>query len=524
MSHVRTVRVLRLLAWGMVLAAVVALFAAPALASAATIHGTVTDATGPLEHVTVRVQNVATWVGIPQVTGPDGKFSITVGTGTYLVRFEDDYDIHATMYWPDATYVQAYDPQPPTIELTAADSEADASVVMQEGIASIHVDVLRADGTTPVPNISVLPSRKATPPYTSDISFEGAISDADGHCNFLNLPAGQYYVWGSDTNGGAPQRLYLDTRNPLSGGSSVGPGASGSFTLTMKRLPFIAPTTSLGTWGELGWRKSGPDGLPITVTRSSGDFDLSASCGIYSFGGDTSYLWTDESLVTTFTGEGRHTLSALARLTPTMTGAPTPGSEPTVTLTIGIDNTAPVSTGNADGGNHPFVMSADDVSTGVPHSDVAHMYYSDDGVAVEYAGPVTLPVGLHTVSYWAVDGAGNVEPAHTGTIISGPQPGVSKPSGSSSVRKNRTATYRGTLTKRVKNHTHLQLQAFQWDGAQWILKRTKTVDVHTPKHGKPRYSGSIKFTSKGSWKVVAYYKGGGGWAPAWSSGRSVKVK
>jgi hypothetical protein len=168
-----------------------------------------------------------------------------------------------------------------------------------------------------------------------------------------------------------------------------------------------------------------------------------------------------------------------------------------------------------------LVLSAVDVGSGLDQ-----IQYALDGNPSWsiYSGPVPLAPGVHSVSYRAYDKLDNAEIVRTGTIISGPQPGVSKPSGSSSVRKNRSATYRGTLTKRVKNHSHLQLQAFRWDGAQWILKRTKRVDVHTPKHGKPTYRGSIKFTSKGSWKVVAYYEGSSGWAPAWSSGRSVKVK
>jgi hypothetical protein len=506
----------------------IALLAVPAVALAATIHGTVTDATGPLENVRVLVIKVGPWTSSQQVTGADGTFSITgLATGTYLVRFDDNYDQHAAMYWPNASYVQSYDPQPPTIELTAADSDEDASVEMQRGIAGIHVDVVRADGTTPVSNIIVTPYRKATPPYATDMPFEDALTDSAGECTFYNLPAGEWYVWASDPDSGTPQRLYLNARAPSSGESSMGPTWSWTATLTMKRLPFIAPTTSRGAWGELGWWKSGTDGIPITITRSAGDFDLSASRGFYTFGEGISYQWTDESLVTTFTGEGRHTLVALARLIPPITGAPFPGSEPTVSLTIGIDNSAPVTTSNAGSlvSQPALVLSAFDA-----YSGSGGTYYQIDGVVGDiwtmpaYSGPVALSPGAHTVYYWSEDNAGNLESLQTGTIISGPQPGVSRPSGSSSVRKNRSATYRGTLTKRVKNHSHLQLQASRWDGAQWVLTRTKTVDVHTPRRGKPTYGGSIKFTSKGRWRVVAYYRGDGIWQQAWSASKYVTVR
>jgi hypothetical protein len=170
-------------------------------------------------------------------------------------------------------------------------------------------------------------------------------------------------------------------------------------------------------------------------------------------------------------------------------------------------------------------------------SESVAFYRVDGGSWVKWttASTTTLLTGqsMHTVEAYAQldppplgDPLGGVGPAAIGQFgILGPQPGVSKPSGATSVRKNRTATYRGTLGKRVKNHSGLVLRAYRLEGGVWVLRRTKTVKVHTPRRrGKPTYSGSIKFTSKGSWRVVAHYNGDGYWWWQDSSGRSVKVR
>jgi hypothetical protein len=170
-------------------------------------------------------------------------------------------------------------------------------------------------------------------------------------------------------------------------------------------------------------------------------------------------------------------------------------------------------------------------------SESVAFYKVDGGSWVKWttASTTTLLTGLgmHTVEAYAQldpppvgDAMGGVGPWATGQFgILGPQPGVSKPSGSSSVRVRRSPTYRGKLTARVANHSRLVLQAYRLEGGVWVLRRSKTVTVHTPRRrGKPTYSGSIKFTSKGSWKVVAHYNGDGYWWWQDSAPRYVRVK
>jgi hypothetical protein len=169
-------------------------------------------------------------------------------------------------------------------------------------------------------------------------------------------------------------------------------------------------------------------------------------------------------------------------------------------------------------------------------SESVAFYRVDGGPWTKWTTPTTTTLlagqAMHTVEAYAQldpaplgDPMGGVGPRATGQFgILGSQPGVSKPSGSSSVRAGRSATYRGRLTSRVKNHSRLVLEAYRFDGGSWVLQRTKSVLVHTPRRGRPSYSGSIKFTTKGSWKVVAHYTGDGYWWWQDSAPKYVRVR
>jgi hypothetical protein len=131
---------------------------------------------------------------------------------------------------------------------------------------------------------------------------------------------------------------------------------------------------------------------------------------------------------------------------------------------------------------------------------------------------------VHTVTWHSHDAAGNEESPRSGTIIGGPQASVSTPKGSSSTRVRRTLTFSGTLT-RTTNHKRLTLLAYKFDGVSWVLIRSTTVTTHTPsRRGKTTYRGSIKFTSKGSWKVVARYAGDTRYVQSFSAPRYVRVR
>ena len=76
-----------------------------------------------------------------------------------------------------------------------------------------------------------------------------------------------------------------------------------------------------------------------------------------------------------------------------------------------IDVTAPVTTGSASGTT--VTLSATDNLSGV-----AATYYTIDGGAQQtYSSAFTLANGSHTVVYWSVDVAGNIETSHTLSIV-----------------------------------------------------------------------------------------------------------
>ncbi|MBX6341810.1 MAG: PxKF domain-containing protein [Thermomicrobiaceae bacterium] len=91
------------------------------------------------------------------------------------------------------------------------------------------------------------------------------------------------------------------------------------------------------------------------------------------------------------------------------------------TVTVKVDKTAPTTAASVpppDGANgwyktRPAVtLSASDALSGV-----ATTYYSlDGGAAQAYAQPVVVGDGIHTLAYWSVDAAGNVETSHSLTL------------------------------------------------------------------------------------------------------------
>jgi hypothetical protein len=224
------------------------------------------------------------------------------------------------------------------------------------------------------------------------------------------------------------------------------------------------------------------------------------------------------------TGDGTHTITYRA----TAAGH---DAETAHTLAVRVDASPPVTTANVGSlvSQPSLVLTAiDPPSTlGEPLSGVGQRWYAfDGGVETLYhpAAPPAVPRGVHSVAWHSHDVAGNEEVVHTGTIIGGPQAHVRQPAGRSSARVSRSLTFSGKLT-RAANHRRLTLLAYRFNGADWVLTRTKSVLIHTPRRrGLSSYRGSIKFTAKGAWKVVARYEGDGYWVPSWSAPKYVTVK
>jgi hypothetical protein len=528
MPRLRSNPGVRRVAWILCVVVAVGILVAPAVAMASgTITGWVRAGdTTPILWATVTAVDTGTGLYAGQTIGVTGQYSLTLPDGQYVLGVGTPADSTPRYAY---TYCGVADRKPfyglVTDPITVAGGTATVDVTPPL-MSNLTVRVKRPGLTgAPAAGVEVWLHYRDGGPYYDEPTwkYDRVLTDASGEAYFEDVFPGDWRVYVNDDPLQTYPRYQVVFSPPLDPPSgryfTVAPGSlTGVRDVEMSKFA----TATVDIAGGSTWQKDPGGGVSIMFTKDSGDLGpANLFYQVIGVGGPMNAGSVD-STTTQVTAEGEYLVLAYTRLVSDGTVGPYND-----THYIRIDNTAPDSTGSADGGNHSFSMSATDpLPSGVTvNSGVAHLYYRDDGGApIEYTGPTTLPIGLHTISYWAVDAAGNVESAHNGTIVSGPQPGVSRPVGASSVRRNRSATYRGTLTKRVKNRSHLVLRAYKFNGVEWVLARTKTVHITTPRRGKSRYSGSIKFTSKGSWRVVAYFTGNSSWAPAWSSARSVKVR
>ncbi len=115
-------------------------------------------------------------------------------------------------------------------------------------------------------------------------------------------------------------------------------------------------------------------------------------------------------------GDGRHTVTA--RATDRAGNASAPAN-----LAVRIDATPPSSTATLDSTDRSVTITATDATAGVARIE----YAVGTGAWTAYTGPVAAPgAGRHTVSFRALDAAGNLEAAESLTIpadLSGPLAG-----------------------------------------------------------------------------------------------------
>ncbi|GAA2054867.1 OmpL47-type beta-barrel domain-containing protein [Polymorphospora rubra] len=116
------------------------------------------------------------------------------------------------------------------------------------------------------------------------------------------------------------------------------------------------------------------------------------------------------------TGDGEHTVTATATDRAGNVSAP-------ADLTVRIDATTPASVATVDSATRAVTVTASDTTSGVARIE----YATGTGAWTAYTGPIAAPdPNRHTVSFRAVDVAGNLETARTVTIpadLSGPLTG-----------------------------------------------------------------------------------------------------
>jgi hypothetical protein len=502
-----------------VLVVAVGVLVAPAAATAGTLGGALWDhASIPIEGITVGLY----LAGTPPtaldstVTNSLGQYNFTgLSAGTYWLRYSDPANRYSTIWYHDA--LRAYAPDTPH-DWVVTDSSSDSFLfTLQHGV-TLHVHVVRP-GLQPVENVQVSAVRLMS--IGDPWPWAQLTTDASGECTFTNMPEGQWYATAFDQHPNSSLAWFTSGWYPSSSYVGFAAGESHDETITVSMVPVV----TVDVVGGAGWRQSLTGDIAFDLDLHS-DY---ASTGLYRVvpvgGPDPLWwtTWTGSSQRTATITEGAYEIQAYGQ-TDTSPVDGDPGYGPEVHVQIGIDNTKP-HTGSNVGllvSQPALVLSPDDGAL----SGIGYTRYSlDGGTEQPYTdgSPVLLTRGVHSVTWYSRDTAGNTEDAHSGTIISGPQAYVRKPVSRSSITHGRYLSVSGTLT-RARNHSRLTLIASRWNGAEWVQVRTKAVTVHTPRRGLSRYSGSIKMSSKGSWKVVARYDGDATWVRSYSSPKYVTVR
>jgi len=163
------------------------------------------------------------------------------------------------------------------------------------------------------------------------------------------------------------------------------------------------PSTSAalsGTAGSNGWFTSSSVSVTLTATDPDGPSDIAAT--YYTLDGGAQQTYTAPFTVS---GDGPHSI--------TFWSVDTVGhTETTKSQSINIDTVAPSTTSSVTGTQ--VALTATDATSGVAARD-----YTIDGGAQQTlnSGTITVSgVGSHTVTYWSVDVAGNVEASHSITV------------------------------------------------------------------------------------------------------------
>lgn len=189
---------------------------------------------------------------------------------------------------------------------------------------------------------------------------------------------------------------------------------------------------------------------------------------------------------------------------PTPDPTPTPTPDPTPTV---VDTIAPVTTSDAAtaySGSATITFHATDAGG----SGVATTYYSLDGGTAVAGGSVSVSVaGTHTLDFWSVDGAGNLEAPHEIVFtIAAPLrivQSLTTPSAPSSVRHRATFTVTGYVKPRVAVGASVTLRFYRYESGHWKLR--KTVTAHATNYSTySKYSVKTTVPYTGKWRVRAY--------------------
>ena len=238
---------------------------------------------------------------------------------------------------------------------------------------------------------------------------------------------------------------------------------------------------------------NGTGGFTAAADYATGASPASIAVGDFNGGGKADLVTADV---------GANTVSVLLNTTPKAAVAETAPSDgvwyfhvravdglgnggPTTTLPVCIDTTPPTTTDDADAAWHstPVTVSLTATDPNMPNaSGVAYTKYSLDGGTTWTQGTsVTIPApsdhsndGLHTVSYYSVDNAGNTEATETCTVKIDTTPPTTTVSGADSLWHNSDVNL--TLAATDNGGSGVAATYYQIDGGAW----TEGTSVNIP--------------------------------------------
>jgi hypothetical protein len=234
--------------------------------------------------------------------------------------------------------------------------------------------------------------------FTATIAWGDGVSSAGG---VTSNPSGGFLVSGQHTY--TEEGVY---NLELTVNSATGLSATGSQSVAVADAPLHASGQAL-----TATRSAAFAGAVATFT----DDDPNGEVGDYS----ASISWGDGTtssgaVSTGFVVSGSHTFGE-GRFTITTTIHDLGGASAVATCTITVDLTAPTTSATVTRLHNQAVvtLTATDNLTGI-----RALYYTiNGGPTQQYSGPFALKGNkTTTVSYWSVDGVGNIETAHTNSV------------------------------------------------------------------------------------------------------------
>jgi len=142
-------------------------------------------------------------------------------------------------------------------------------------------------------------------------------------------------------------------------------------------------------------------------------------------------------------------------------------------------------------------------------SGVAGTYYRlDGGEQISGTAITVVGTGAHTIEYWSVDAAGNVEAHRSANFtISLPRATVYKPVAPSTMRRGRSSTIYGYVAPSHASGMHLVTLKFYKKNSkgEYVYHHSKSARRYYYSSSKTKYKISTSLPHSGRWRVRAYH-------------------